>query len=112
MSAALAGVPAAQAQAAELAHPAHQAGRFETIDHSALFTEVAADARAASSACHACEKPIWASSDEGYSVPGRGLLVFTRGDERRAEEPKLCPTCGAAIGMTMLSRWATEEDEG
>ncbi len=110
MSAALAGVPAAQAQAAELER---QAMQCDTIDHTALFqTDVRADTAASASSCHACEKPIHASDDEGFAVPGRGLLVFTRGDERRTEEPKLCASCGAAIGMTMLTRWAIEEDEG
>ncbi len=110
MSAALAGVPAAQAQAFELER---EAVRWDTLDHTALFqTDAHATAAAKASRCHACEKPMNASDDEGFAVPGRGLLVFTRGDERRAEEPTLCPSCGAAIGMTMLTRWAIEEDEG
>ena len=110
MSAALAGVPAAQAQATELQG---DATRFETMDHTALFQTDTRDRLASSpSRCHACEKPIHDSDDHGFAVPGRGLLVFTRGDERRAEEPRLCPSCGAAIGMTMLTRWAIEEDEG
>ncbi len=104
MSAALAGVPSAEAQARE-----EGALRFDTIDHTALF-EMAPDAGVTT--CHTCEKPIRASDDHGFAVPGRGLLVFTRGDERRAEEPTLCASCGAAIGMTMLTRWAIEEEEG
>ena len=106
MSDALAGVPADQAQAAALG-----ATCFETIDHTALF-QPSAEASSKAPCCHACERPLHASHDEGFSVPGRGLLVFMRGDERRAEEPRLCPSCGAAIGMTMLSRWAIEEEEG
>ena len=102
MSAALAGVPSSQAQAAE------DAGRFESIDHTSLFTTASAHA----DSCHACAKPVDATEDEGFSVPGRGLMVFARGDERRAEEPRLCGSCGAAIGMTMLTRWAIEEEEG
>jgi hypothetical protein len=108
MSDALAGVPASQASQA-------QAGtaRFESIDHSALFSARHADHGAAhASSCDACAKAIGAAEDDGFSVPGRGLMLFTRGDERRAEEPHLCASCGAAIGMTMLSRWAIEEEEG
>ena len=75
---------------------------------SALFTTRGDDVLR----CHACDEVLRAEDDHGFSVPGRGLLVFTRGEERRAEEPRLCPSCGAAIGMTMLSRWAIEEEEG
>lgn len=121
MSAALAGVPAAQAQAHD--DGGRAAGRCEMIDHTALFgpqaSSIGGDHATTATGpgsqpteCHACEKPIYASDDEGFAVPGRGLLVFTRGDERRAEEPRLCASCGAAIGMTMLTRWAIEEDEG
>lgn len=43
---------------------------------------------------------------------GRGLLVWSRGDERRFEEPELCPHCASAIGVTALHRWEIEEEEG
>jgi hypothetical protein len=47
------------------------------------------------------------------SLPrGRGLLVWVRGDERRYEEPELCPRCASAIGITAVHRWEIEEDEG
>ena len=57
------------------------------------------------------------SDDSGEEDPsrltrGKGLLVWTRGDERRYEEPELCPRCASAIGVTALHRWETEEDEG
>ncbi len=41
-----------------------------------------------------------------------GLLLWFRGAEVRAEEPVLCPKCSTAIGMTALSIWAGEEEEG
>jgi hypothetical protein len=46
------------------------------------------------------------------SVRGRGLLVWARGEERRYEEPHLCPSCASAIGVSALQRWEIEEDEG
>jgi hypothetical protein len=50
--------------------------------------------------------------DDGPLTRGRGLLLWTRGDERRYEEPHLCPRCASAIGVTALHRWEIEEDEG
>ena len=49
---------------------------------------------------------------EGALTRGRGLLLWTRGDERRYEEPELCPRCASTIGVTALHRWEIEEDEG
>ena len=43
---------------------------------------------------------------------GSGLLVWTRGEEVRYEEPPLCEHCSVAIGVTALVRWAEEEEEG
>lgn len=55
-------------------------------------------------------------ADDAGNVPasrgGCGLLVWARGDERRYQEPPLCAACAAAIGVTALQRWETEEDEG
>ena len=57
-------------------------------------------------ACHACDTPL-----EG-EPGGRGLFMWSRGDELRFEEPILCDRCAVAIGMTALSTWAVEEEEG
>ncbi|WP_165373000.1 hypothetical protein [Sorangium cellulosum] len=43
---------------------------------------------------------------------GRGLYMWSRGDELRFEEPALCGGCAVAIGMTALSAWNAEEEEG
>ena len=56
--------------------------------------------------CDACEEPI-----EGEPA-GRGLYVWTRGDEVRYEEPPLCEKCATAIGITALAAWNVEEEEG
>ena len=49
---------------------------------------------------------------DGYQVRGKGLYMWTRGDQIRFEEPVLCPSCGAAIGLSALARWEIEEEEG
>ncbi len=56
--------------------------------------------------CDACSELI-----EGEPA-GRGLYVWTRGDEVRYEEPPLCMGCATAIGITALSIWNMEEEEG
>jgi hypothetical protein len=43
---------------------------------------------------------------------GRGLYMWTRGEERRFEEPALCTRCSVAIGVTALNAWSVEEEEG
>ena len=43
---------------------------------------------------------------------GRGLYIWSRGDERRYEEPPLCARCATAIGLTALALFTMEEEEG
>jgi hypothetical protein len=44
---------------------------------------------------------------------GAGLLLWTRGEEVRFEEPPLCEECAAAISIGAFIKWETEEeDEG
>ena len=63
--------------------------------------------------CSVCAEILVKETDEDDGpVRGRGLLVWARGDERRFEEPELCPQCASAIGVTALHRWEIEEDEG
>jgi hypothetical protein len=54
--------------------------------------------------CDACGKTV-----EGEPA-GRGLYVWTRGDEARYEEPPLCSRCANAIGLVALAQWELEED--
>ena len=56
--------------------------------------------------CDACDGPL-----EGEPA-GRGLYMWTRGDEVRFEEPALCDDCATAIGVTALASFAIEEEEG
>ena len=56
--------------------------------------------------CDSCGQPI-----EG-EPSGRGLYMWTRGDERRFEEPALCARCSIAIGVSALAAWNVEEEEG
>jgi hypothetical protein len=56
--------------------------------------------------CDNCDEVI-----EG-EPSGRGLYMWTRGEERRFEEPALCTRCSVAIGVTALNAWNVEEEEG
>ncbi|MGK4007717.1 hypothetical protein WMF31_34185 [Sorangium sp. So ce1036] len=56
--------------------------------------------------CDVCDSAI-----DGEPA-GRGLYMWSRGDELRFEEPALCGGCAVAIGMTALSAWNAEEEEG
>jgi hypothetical protein len=56
--------------------------------------------------CDVCDEQI-----DG-EPSGRGLYMWTRGDEVRFEEPALCPRCSTAIGVTALAAWNVEEEEG
>ncbi len=70
--------------------------------------DAAVQARAASAElrCDVCDALI---EDE---PSGRGLYMWTRGDEVRFEEPALCSLCATAIGVTALAAWTIEEEEG
>lgn len=52
----------------------------------------------------------------GEIVPGepagRGLYIWSRGEEVRYEEPPLCGKCATAIGLTALALFNMEEEEG
>ena len=43
---------------------------------------------------------------------GRGLYVWSRGEDVRYEEPPLCARCATAIGLTALALFTMEEEEG
>jgi hypothetical protein len=75
--------------------------------HAELFEEVAAE----SELCDVCGEAV-EEDEDGFAVGGRGLYVWTRGDEVRYEEPALCAHCGTAIGVMALAQWDLEEDEG
>jgi hypothetical protein len=89
---------------------------FVTAGHAILFEDVE------SHRCDVCAASLRSrtrSAEEGDSdtddpsdVTGRGLLVWSRGEERRYQEPPLCSACAAAIGVSALQRWEIEEEEG
>lgn len=64
--------------------------------------------------CSVCSELLVAHDDDDETAAprGRGLLVWSRGEERRYEEPELCPRCASTIGLSALHRWEIEEDEG
>jgi hypothetical protein len=83
---------------------------FVTASHEVLFEDVEA------TRCDVCAALIVADAEDasspGYDVRGSGLLVWSRGEERRYQEPPLCAGCAAAIGVSALQRWEIEEEEG
>ncbi|MFO0669331.1 MAG: hypothetical protein U0235_06865 [Polyangiaceae bacterium] len=90
-------------------------GAFFVAGHDILFHAPLGNGGPADDAprCDACGEPVGRDDDDdGFAVSGRGRYVFTRGDELRAEEPPLCASCAAAIGMTALHLFTIEEDEG
>jgi hypothetical protein len=78
---------------------------IDSLADVALHTRTEAE-EASEVRCDACNEAI-----EGEPA-GRGLYVWTRGDEVRYEEPPLCARCATAIGVTALATWSVEEEEG
>lgn len=86
---------------------------FVTAGHSVLFQD------AESHRCDVCASVLRTDDDgvpdsdeSNYDVRGTGLLVWSRGEERRYQETPLCASCAAAIGVSALQRWEIEEEEG
>lgn len=72
----------------------------------------AADASAEPARPPSFECDLCAETFEGPPF-GSGLLLWTRGDEIRPEQPPLCEECAQRLGMGALAKWAAEdEDEG
>ena len=55
--------------------------------------------------CEVCDAPL-----DGMPASS-GLLMWSREDELRFEEPALCAACAIAIGVTALRRWNAEKSE-
>ncbi len=83
-------------------------GGFVTLGHDALCS-ANAEVR-----CDICSVQLSRAESDAppYAVRGEALYAWTRGDEHRREEPPLCADCAAAIGISALTRWAMEEDDG
>jgi hypothetical protein len=80
---------------------------FVTAGHGVLFEDDEAHR------CDVCASLLENDGDAAHAQGrGHGLLVWSRGEERRYQEPPLCPTCATAIGVTALQRWEIEEEEG
>jgi hypothetical protein len=85
---------------------------FVTAGHAILFEDNEAHR------CDVCAETLTDDDDDAggnvgaYDVTGRGLLVWSRGEERRYQEPPLCAACASAIGLSALQRWEIEEEEG
>lgn len=81
---------------------------FVTAGHAVLFQDTEAPR------CDVCASVLDAENedDDDEHSPGSGLLVWSRGEERRYQEPPLCSSCATAIGVTAHQRWEIEEEEG
>jgi hypothetical protein len=83
---------------------------FVVAGHEVLFREEPGDA------CDVCGRRVEPDDDAvdfaPQAIAGRGHYMWARGDEVRREEPPLCPSCAAALGLTALARWEIEEEEG
>jgi hypothetical protein len=81
---------------------------FFVLGHDALFADDGARR------CDACGGDVEDADGEGHAVPGSGLYVWTRGGDGATtrDEPPLCASCAAALGLTALARWEIEEEEG
>ena len=82
----------------------HVSVSIDSIADAALVTQREAR-EAAEVVCDACDTPLTGEPE------GRGLLMWSRGDELRFEEPALCGKCAMAIGITALSTWSADEEE-
>ncbi len=85
---------------------------YVVASHAALFELTGGPKSTDEERCDVCGEAVAVTADDTFSVSGRGRYLWTRGDERRAEEPPLCPGCAAAIGMTALRLWTAPDDEG
>ena len=84
---------------------------FVTAGHAVLFQDNEAHR------CDVCAGLLTRKIDDDADSdddagPSSGLLVWSRGEERRYQEPPLCASCATAIGVTALQRWEIEEEEG
>lgn len=82
---------------------------FVTAGHAVLFEETE------ERRCDVCAGALSSDNDgddESETGTGRGLLLWSRGEERRYQEAPLCTACATAIGVSALQRWEIEEEEG
>lgn len=83
------------------------ASRMEPCRAQPVELEESADERPAPRTyeCDACGRHF-----EG-APGGAGLLVWTRGEDVRYEEPPLCEECASEITIGALMKWELEQDE-
>lgn len=55
--------------------------------------------------CSVCDEVI----EGGHST---GLMMWTRGEEVRFDEPAVCNVCSSAIGVAAFYRWCVGTDDG
>lgn len=100
-------VSAARSVSVPAQRAAPERSALRVVSHEALF---AAKQETRCDACGATLSP--AENEDDYGVAGRGVYLWTRGDQVTREDAPLCASCASAIGMTALARWEIEEEEG
>ena len=55
--------------------------------------------------CSVCDEVI----EGGHTT---GLMMWTRGEEVRFDEPAVCNVCSSAIGVAAFYRWCVGTDDG
>ena len=56
--------------------------------------------------CSVCDDVV----AEGEPIAS-GLMLWSRGDELRIDEPPMCGGCAATIGISLFARWTSGEEE-
>lgn len=75
---------------------------IDTVADAAIAARASTEPRL--DRCTVCMKPVVGETH-------RGLLVWSRGEERRFEEPALCEPCATVLGISALSMWRRFEEE-
>jgi hypothetical protein len=75
-----------------------------------VYEEIPARVRSAGEKGPSFECDLCGQSFEGQPA-GSGLLIWSRGSERRFEEPPLCEECAARVTAGALYQWAIDEEE-
>jgi hypothetical protein len=91
------------------AHVGRNRSRRDSLDRQklrgAIATHRALFAESGRPTCDRCGSRV-------YGQPrGRGLLVWSRGDETRYEEPPLCDDCAPRVAMFGQRQFDEQEDE-
>lgn len=84
--------------------------RRRTVPHIAAFYEELPRLQHAEPAEQAYECDLCGERCAGLPA-GKGLMLWWRGTEWRADEPPLCEECAGRVTMGAVVKWALEDEE-